>query len=48
MSVNLEIARFFQKNFEVNDNMEYFILFLNLANDPSIESIIPQKLALTT
>ena len=48
MGVNLETARFFQKDFEVHGSMEHTVLFLNLANDPAIERIITPKLALTT
>lgn len=48
MGVNMEVARFFQTNFEENGNMERTVLFLNLANDPTIERIITPRLALTT
>jgi V-type H+-transporting ATPase subunit B len=48
MGVNLETARFFQKDFEVHGSMEHTVLFMNLANDPAIERIITPKLALTT
>ena len=48
MGVNLETARFFQKDFEVHGSMEHVVLFLNLANDPAIERIITPKIALTT
>jgi V-type H+-transporting ATPase subunit B len=48
MGVNMETARFFQKDFEVNGSMERVALFLNLANDPAIERIITPRLALTT
>lgn len=48
MGVNLETARFFQKDFEVHGSMERVVLFLNLANDPAIERIITPRLALTT
>lgn len=47
MGVNQETARFFKKNFEEN-GMERVTLFLNLANDPTIERIITPRLALTT
>ncbi len=46
--VNMEVARFFQTNFEQNGNMERTVLFMNLANDPTIERIITPRLALTT
>jgi len=48
MGVNLETARFFKKDFEENGSMERVSLFLNLANDPTIERIITPRLALTT
>jgi len=48
MGVNMEVARFFQTNFEQNGNMERTVLFMNLANDPTIERIITPRLALTT
>lgn len=48
MGVNLETARFFQKDFEVHGSMDRVSLFLNLANDPAIERIITPRLALTT
>eukprot|EP00794_Sanderia_malayensis_P005428 gene5428-6107_t len=48
MGVNMEIARFFKQDFEENGSMENVCLFLNLANDPTIERIITPRLALTT
>ncbi|KAK4958559.1 Vacuolar ATP synthase subunit B [Elasticomyces elasticus] len=48
MGVNLETSRFFTKDFEENGSMERVTLFLNLANDPTIERIITPRLALTT
>ncbi|EPX73078.1 V-type ATPase V1 subunit B [Schizosaccharomyces octosporus yFS286] len=47
MGVNLETARFFQRDFEENGSLERVTLFLNLANDPTIERIITPRLALT-
>lgn len=47
MGVNQETARFFQAEFEENGSMERTVLFLNLANDPTIERIITPRLALT-
>jgi vacuolar-type H+-ATPase subunit B/Vma2 len=35
--VNMETARFFKDDFESNGSMENVVLFLNLANDPTIE-----------
>jgi V-type H+-transporting ATPase subunit B len=48
MGVNMEVARFFRSDFEQNGSMERVVLFLNLANDPTIERIITPRLALTT
>lgn len=48
MGVNMEAARFFKQDFEENGSMENVCLFLNLANDPTIERIITPRLALTT
>jgi len=48
MGVNMETARFFKQDFEENGAMERVTLFLNLANDPTIERIITPRLALTT
>jgi len=48
MGVDQETARFFKENFEQSGSMENVTLFLNLANDPTIERIITPRLALTT
>jgi V-type H+-transporting ATPase subunit B len=48
MGVNMGTARFFQTDFDQNGRMENVVLFLNLANDPTIERIITPRLALTT
>ena len=48
MGVNLETSRFFKQDFEENGSLERTTLFLNLANDPTIERIITPRLALTT
>merc|ERR1712086_438308 len=48
MGVNLETARFFQTDFEVYGSMDRVCLFMDLANDPTIERIITPRLALTT
>lgn len=48
MGVNMETARFFKQDFEENGSMANVCLFLNLANDPTIERIITPRLALTT
>jgi V-type H+-transporting ATPase subunit B len=48
MGVNMETARFFRTDFEESGAMQRTALFLNLANDPTIERIITPRLALTT
>eukprot|EP00742_Colponemidia_sp_Colp-10_P000246 GILJ01000279.1.p1 GENE.GILJ01000279.1~~GILJ01000279.1.p1 ORF type:complete len:524 (-),score=79.29 GILJ01000279.1:161-1678(-) len=48
MGVNMETARFFRDDFEQSGSMERVALFMNLANDPTIERIITPRLALTT
>lgn len=47
MGVTIETARFFQNDFIENGSLERTVLFLNLANDPTIERIITPRLALT-
>jgi V-type H+-transporting ATPase subunit B len=37
MGVNMETARFFKTDFEVYGSMDSTVLFMNLANDPTIE-----------
>ena len=44
----MEVARFFRTDFEQTGSMEKVVLFLNLANDPTIERVITPRLALTT
>lgn len=48
MGVNMETARFFKQDFEANGSMERVTLFLNRADDPTIERIVTPRLALTT
>jgi hypothetical protein len=48
MGVNMETARFFKEDFESNGSLDRVTLFLNLANEPTIERIITPRLALTT
>ncbi|KAK9819490.1 hypothetical protein WJX81_001924 [Elliptochloris bilobata] len=48
MGVNMETAYFFKQDFEENGSMDKTVLFLNLANDPTIERIITPRIALTT
>jgi len=48
MGVTMETARFFKEDFESNGSMERVCLFMNLANDPTIERIVTPRIALTT
>jgi len=48
MGVNMETARFFRNDFTESGAISRTTLFLNLANDPTIERIITPRLALTT
>lgn len=48
MGVNMETARFFRQDFQENGSMERVVLFMNLANDPTVERIITPRMALTT
>ncbi len=48
MGVNMETARFFTKDFEESGAMARTALFMNLADDPTIERIITPRLVLTT
>jgi V-type H+-transporting ATPase subunit B len=47
MGVNMETARFFKDDFEQSGAMGRTALFMNLADDPTIERIITPRLALT-
>ncbi|KAH0785163.1 V-type proton ATPase subunit B [Histomonas meleagridis] len=48
MGVNKSTAQFFQQDFEQSGSMERVVLFLNHANDPTIERLITPRIALTT
>jgi len=48
MGITQTEAAFFMQDFEKTGALERSVLFLNLANDPSIERLITPKLALTT
>lgn len=48
MGVTSETARFFKDDFDKTGSMERTSLFMNLANDPTIERIITPRIALTT
>jgi len=47
MGANAETARFFRNEFEQNGVLDRTVLYLNLANDPTIERIITPRFALT-
>lgn len=47
MGVNMETANFFRNSFEETGSLERTVIFLNLANDPTIERIITPRVALT-
>ncbi len=48
MGITFAEAAFFMQDFEKTGALERAVLFLNLANDPSIERLITPRLALTT
>ena len=48
MGITNAEAQFFMKDFEKTGALERAVLFLNLANDPSIERILTPRMALTT
>src|SRR3989344_5568828 len=48
MGITYSEANFFIQDFEKTGALEKAILFLNLANDPSVERLITPRLALTT
>ena len=48
MGITNSEAQYFMKEFEKTGALQKSVLFLNLANDPSIERIITPRLALTT
>jgi len=48
MGVTKETSLFFKQDFEVYGSMDRVVLFMNLANDATIERIITPRLALTT
>lgn len=47
MGVNAETAQFFRNEFEQSGVLDRTVLYLNLANDPTIERIITPRFALT-
>jgi len=48
VGITHEEASFFMRDFEKTGALERAVLFLNLADDPSVERIITPRLALTT
>jgi V/A-type H+-transporting ATPase subunit B len=48
MGITNAEAQYFMRDFEKTGALERAVLFLNLANDPSIERVITPRLALTT
>ena len=48
MGITSEEASFFKRDFERTGAMERIVMFLNLADDPTIERIITPRMALTT
>ena len=47
-TISIITSNFFRRDFEENGSLEKVVLFLNLANDPTIERIITPRIALTT
>ncbi|VVB51261.1 V-type ATP synthase beta chain [uncultured archaeon] len=47
MGITAEEAQFFQRDFERTGALERIVMFLNLADDPTIERIITPRIALT-
>jgi V-type H+-transporting ATPase subunit B len=48
MGINKETSRFFRESFEADGSMARTVLFLNLADDPTVERVLTPRLALTT
>ncbi len=48
MGITYEEAYFFMKSFEKSGALDRTVLFLNLADDPSVERLITPRMALTT
>ncbi len=47
IGITYEEAHFFMKSFQSSNALERSVLFLNLANDPSIERLLTPRIALT-
>lgn len=48
IGVNRETAKYFKTDFEVYGSMDRVVLFMNLANDETLERVVTPRLALTT
>lgn len=48
MGITTSEAQFFKEDFEKTEALERIVMFLNLADDPTIERIITPRIALTT
>ncbi|MGB9635494.1 MAG: V-type ATP synthase subunit B [Candidatus Micrarchaeia archaeon] len=48
MGITYEEAHFFMKSFEKSGALDRTVMFLNLADDPSVERLITPRMALTT
>ncbi|MEM2918851.1 MAG: V-type ATP synthase subunit B [Candidatus Altiarchaeota archaeon] len=48
MGITTSEAQFFREDFEKTEALERIVMFLNLADDPTIERIITPRIALTT
>lgn len=48
MGITFEESSFFKKSFEQSGALEKVVMFINLANDPTIERILTPRAALTT
>ena len=47
MGVKYDVAEFFRRTFEESGVSDHVVMFLNLANDPTVERLLTPKIALT-
>lgn len=47
MGVKYDVAEYFRKTFEESGAADHVVMFLNLANDPTVERLLTPKIALT-
>ena len=47
MGVKYDVAEFFRRTFEESGASDHVVMFLNLANDPTVERLLTPKIALT-